>query len=187
MATSNTQPCTAYFHSPSHPFSTVPALSVSINPPSTTMAGDTLILNCTVTLAAWAELSVGTVTLEWLDTDNTLLSTGGNITLGDQMEFFPMYTRALEFNPLQTSHEGQYTCQAMSNAEGITPATFYVDVTVQSELASFIKVSCVTAFTAGIYTVHNLNNLIVVTLMPLGNKYVALEVGFYNLGSFTLL
>ena len=97
------------------------------------MAGDTLILNCTVTVADWAQLSVGTVTLEWLDSDNTSLSSGGNITLGDQMEFFPMFTRALKFNPLQTSHAGQYTCMAMSNAEGITPATAKMNVTVQSE------------------------------------------------------
>ena len=97
------------------------------------MAGDTLILTCTVTVANWAQLSVGNVTLEWLDSDNTSLSTGGNITLGDQMEFFSMFTRALKFNPLQTSHKGQYTCMAMSNAEGITPAAAYVYVTVQSE------------------------------------------------------
>ena len=111
----------------------MPALSATINPPGTTRAGDTLTLTCTVTVADWAVSSVGTVTLEWMDSEGTTLSTDGNITLGDQMGSSPMFTRTLEFNPLQTSHGGNYTCQARSDTGGITPGTAKVDVTVQSE------------------------------------------------------
>ena len=99
------------------------------------MAGDTLTLTCTVTVANWAVSTFGTITLEWLDSEGTTLNTGGAITLGDRMGSSPTFTRTLEFNPLQTSHGGQYTCRAMSDVEGISPATADdVDVTVQSEL-----------------------------------------------------
>ena len=98
------------------------------------MAGDTLTLTCTVTVADWAVLSVGIVTLEWMDSDGITLSGGGDLTLGDQMGSSPTFIHTLEFNPLRTSHGGQYTCQAMSDAEGITSVTANVNVTVQSEL-----------------------------------------------------
>ena len=100
------------------------------------MAGDTLTLTCTVTVADWAESSVGTVTLEWMDSEGTTLSTGGDITLGDQMGPSPMFTRTLEFDPLRTSHGGECTCQARSDTGGISLATADVNVTVQSEFIS---------------------------------------------------
>ena len=118
-----------------HILSTVPALSASIDPPATTMAGDTLTLTCTVTVADWAKSSIGTVTLEWLDAGGTTLSASGDITLGSQTGSSPLFTSTLEFITLRTSYGGEYTCQAMSD---VSLATASVDVIVQSEfMASY--------------------------------------------------
>ena len=112
------------------------ALSSYIDLPGTTfkLAGETLTLTCTVTVADWAESLLGAVTLEWLNSENTTLSNGGNIILNDRMGSSPSFNRTLEFNPLQTSHGGQYTCKAMSDIGEITLVMANdVNVTVQSK------------------------------------------------------
>ena len=100
------------------------------------MAGSMLTLTCTVTVADWAEPSVGTVTLEWT---GSIENTDTDINVGDQMGSSPTFTRTLNFNPLRTSHGRPYTYVAMSDAGGITPTTANVNVIVQSELAKHVR------------------------------------------------
>ena len=62
-----------------------------------------------------------------------------------------------------------------------TQSCFVVEGLPHLVAMKYICIAC-------IYTVHNVNNLVIVTLMPLDNKYivtVALEVGFYYIRNHT--
>ena len=48
-----------------------------------------------------------------------------------------IYISTLEFNPVMTSHGGQYTCQATSSADTMMATTL---LTVQSEHTVFVMV-----------------------------------------------
>ncbi len=48
-----------------------------------------------------------------------------------------IYIRTLEFNPVMTSHRGEYTCQATSSAGTMTDTTI---LTVQSGHTAFVSV-----------------------------------------------
>ena len=74
-------------------------------------------LTCTVTVV---ENLVAQPTVEWLDSNNNTVS-GSDITVGSVMSSGNgMFTLTLEFNPLHTSHGGQYTCRATHDNLGIT-------------------------------------------------------------------
>ena len=99
------------------------------------VAGDEYTLTCTVT-----ELIDGLTnmpTLEWLDSVNNPVS-GGGITVGDMNSNDTSATLTLTFNPLRTSHGGEYTCRATLVSPpvvgGIVDSAM-ATVTVQSESA----------------------------------------------------
>ncbi len=101
--------------------------TVAITPsPATAIAGESFTLTCTVILTMGVS---GPPTIEWIDLNDT--DTG--ITVGDvtaDMGDASIYTRTLTFM-LQTSHGGDYTCEATSSTvTGMDSET----LTVQSEL-----------------------------------------------------
>ena len=57
-----------------------------------------------------------------------------------------IYISTLEFNPLMTSHGGEYTCQATSSAGTMMDATI---LTVQSEHTAFVSVQWGENFVTG--------------------------------------
>ena len=84
-------------------------------------AGESYTLTCTVEVV---EGLVVTPDVKWLDPDNNVVATGGSITVGSPETSGNTTTLTLTFNPLQTSHGGEYTCRAKITIEDIS-----VDVT----------------------------------------------------------
>ena len=84
-------------------------------------AGESYTLTCTVEVV---ERLVVTPDVEWLDPDNKVITTGGDITVGSPETSGTTTTLTLTFNPLHTSHGGEYTCRANITVDGIS-----VDVT----------------------------------------------------------
>ena len=82
-------------------------------------AGESYTLTCTVEVV---EGLVVRPDVEWLDPDNNTITNGGDITVGSQETSGTITT--LTFNPLHTSHGGEYTCRAKITIEDIS-----VDVT----------------------------------------------------------
>ena len=98
-----------------------------ISSPGTRTAGELLILTCTVIVATE---SLGQPTINWIDPDGGIISSGSNVVARPITQVSnSTYIRALEFN-LQTSHGGEYTCEATSSA--VTAVATEI-LTVQSE------------------------------------------------------
>ena len=79
---------------------------VSISSSGSIIAGNTLILECTVTIVA------GVLNITWLNGSNDGLIEGNGImfnlvTISDTVQVYQLI-----FNPLDYSHIGEYTCQA---------------------------------------------------------------------------
>ena len=88
----------------------LPAPVVDITPTGDSVAGSMYTLTCTVTVV---ENLVAEPTVEWLDSKQYTVTSGSDITVGSVMSSgSSMSTLTLEFNPLHTSHGGQYTCRA---------------------------------------------------------------------------
>ena len=107
----------------------VPTFDISISDDGGPyIAGQSYNLTCTVTL----ENTTGALTVEWLDPDNNPLPNSSDIT----MERLPVnnstYTTTLHFTTLQTSHGGQYSCQATLGAFNYN-RTATTNITVQSK------------------------------------------------------
>ena len=94
---------------------------------NTSVAGDLYILTCIFNYAE--ELIIaGQPSIEWI-TPNTIagdsdISLGVVVAVGSNT-----YARTLQFNPLQTSHGGQYTCQVSVTVSG-EPMTVSAQETV---------------------------------------------------------
>ena len=84
-------------------------------------AGESYTLTCTVEVV---ERLTVTPDVEWLDPDNNTITTGGDITVGSPQRSGTTTTLTLTFNPLLTSHGGEYTCRANITIEDIS-----VDIT----------------------------------------------------------
>ena len=104
-------------------------------PDGTPSAGESYTLTCTVEVV---ERLVVTPDVEWLDPDNNVVATGGDITVGSPETSGTTTTLTLTFNPLLTSHGGEYTCRANITIEKISiidlSNTDSIDVIVQSKL-----------------------------------------------------
>ena len=83
---------------------------VAINTTSTPTAEDVFTLSCTVTVV---EGLVVQPNVEWVDSESIVEGAGTVMTKGR------VFTLDLVFNPLHTSHGGQYTCRATINIESI--------------------------------------------------------------------
>ena len=91
---------------------TAPSLVVSTEQTGTSVAGGLLILTCFV-----EAIITGQPVIEWI-TPN-IITGDSDITLGTvAMVDSTTYTRTLQFNPLRTSHGGEYTCQVTATVGG---------------------------------------------------------------------
>ena len=103
-------------------------------PGGTPSAGESYTLTCTVEVV---ERLVVTPDVEWLDPDNNVITTGGDITVGSPQPSGTTTTLILTFNPLLTSYGGEYTCRANITIDEISiidlSNTSSTDVIVQSK------------------------------------------------------
>ena len=100
--------------------------NVTIMDSGAPISGGTYNLTCTV------EANI-LPTVQWLYFINsTAVTNRSNITVGTQRTTGSTTTLTLSFNPLHTSHGGQYTCQSKIDTPAST-VTATRDVTVQGE------------------------------------------------------
>ena len=109
--------------------------SVRVDGDST--AGDTLTLTCSIVVS---EETPGEPTVEWRRvSDDNIVTSEDSITVGNPSTVGKITTVTLEFNPIKTSHAGQYTCRANISSSPLEgPQTVFVteDIIVQSMLCA---------------------------------------------------
>ena len=107
-------------------FSTELLHNVTITSSGVPTSGGTYNLTCTV------EANVPP-TVQWLYSSNgTAVTNESDITVGTERTTGSTTTLTLSFNPLHTSHGGQYTCQSTTDTPPST-VNATTDVTVQGE------------------------------------------------------
>ena len=105
------------------------------------ISGETYNLTCTV------EANVPPTTVQWLYFSNgTAVTNGSNITVWAQRTTDSTTILTLSFNPLHTSHGGQYTCRSTTDTP---PSTVNAtrNVIVQGECVHIESVACFTLCT----------------------------------------
>ena len=111
-------------------FSTVLLHDVTITSSGVPTTGETYNLTCTV------EANVPP-TVQWLYCSNgSEVTNGSGITIGTQRTTVSTTTLTLSFNPLHTSHGGQYICQSMIGTPAST-VNATRNMTVQGKYAIF--------------------------------------------------
>ncbi len=103
----------------------VDPVTVTVSPYEIPTAGESFSLICTVSLAEGDSL-IGAV--QWMGPDGVPVSRTHQTKTN-------IYISTLEFNPVMTSHGGEYICQATSSAGTMMDATL---LTVQSEHRVFV-------------------------------------------------
>ena len=108
-----------FLFSPLLPVSSLGTLEVSITTGANPTAGQSYTFTCTITPQGGL---TGTPTVQWRGPGSSVpITTSQDFTVSST----PPYT--LTINPLQQSHNGQYTCQAtIGNTTGSSSATLTV-------------------------------------------------------------
>ena len=83
-------------------------MQVSSTTEGAAIAGQQYRIVCTV---AFPTGLTNPITVQWYGLDGRI-SSGGGITLGDTLMSATNITSSLEFDPLRTSHGGQFSCRA---------------------------------------------------------------------------
>ena len=110
------------------PISTELLHNITIMDSGVPISGETYNLTCTV------EANVPP-TVQWLySSDGTAVINGSNITVGTERTTGSTTALTLSFDPLHTSHGGQYTCQS-TTATPPSTVTAKRNVTVQGQYA----------------------------------------------------
>ena len=132
--------CCLQFHNYSFEHLTAFSISTELQHNITTLSsgiprsGETYNLTCTV------EANVPP-TVQWLYTSNgTAVTNNSDITVGTQRTTDSTTILTLSFNPLHTSHGGQYTCRSTTDTP---PSTVNMtrNVTVQGEYIASLNLT----------------------------------------------
>ena len=98
---------------------------ISISATGVPTAGEEYNLTCRVNVSA------GTPSIQWQYSNGNMVATGGDIIVGSQETSGTTTTLILTFNPLLTSHGGEYSCRSV--VQETVERTAMENVTVQSE------------------------------------------------------
>ena len=108
-----------------------PAITVSVNSEGSDTAGESYALTCIV-----MEEPVGLTnmpSLQWLDSSDQVVA-DGSTTVGQIQQTDTTAMLVLTFDPVQTSHGGEYICQGtLESPPGLLMNTSEQTVTVQSK------------------------------------------------------
>ena len=88
-------------------------------------SGEEYNLTCSVNVSA------GSPSIQWQYSNVNMVATGGDITVGSQETSGNITTLTLTFNPLHTSHGGEYICRSV--VQETVERTAMENVTVQSK------------------------------------------------------
>ena len=109
-----------------------PAITVSVNSVGIPTAGGSYTVTCTI-----MEEVVGLTnmpSLQWLDSSGQEIVDGEGITVEQTHQNETTAILVLIFDPLRTSHGGEYTCQGiLESPPGMLVNTFHQTVTVLSK------------------------------------------------------
>ena len=125
-------------------FSTLalPPPEVVIIPDGSTTAGDVYTLACNTTLMENLAVEPD---IQWLYTNGTTVG-GSNITVGAVRMTGNLFIQNLTFNPLRTSHGGQYICRAHVNIPAISlpviSSQSSLNIAVQSKNMRLLAQKC---------------------------------------------
>ena len=108
-----------------------PAITVSVISEGSDTAGDSYVLTCIV--MEEIEGLTNMPSLQWLDPSDQVVA-DGSITVGQIRRTDTTATLVLTFDPVRTSHGGEYTCQGtLESPPGPLMNTSEQTVTVQSK------------------------------------------------------
>ena len=111
------------------------ASEVTIHGTGNTIAGEMYTLSCTATVV---EDLVVVPMLQWKYSNGSVVNGGSSLTLSAMVASGNATTHNLTFNPLRTSHGGEYTCRAIVNISSISisglSSSQSSEVVVQSRL-----------------------------------------------------
>ena len=120
-----------------NPHAALPASEVTIHGSGNTTAGEMYTLSCTATVV---EDLVVVPILQWKYSNGSVVNSGSSFTLSAMITSGNATTYNLTFNPLRTSHGGEYTCRAIINISSISisglSSSQSSEVVVQSKLFS---------------------------------------------------
>ena len=109
-----------------------PAITVSVNSEGNNTAGESYVLTCTV--MEEIEGLTNMPSLQWLDPSDQAVANGEGITVGQIQITDTTAILVLTFDPVRTSHGGEYTCQGtLESPPGPLMNTSEQTVTVQSK------------------------------------------------------
>ena len=113
------------------------ASEVTIHGTGNTTAGEMFTLSCTATAV---ENLIVVPILQWEYSNGSVVDGGPTFALSAMITSGNTTTRNLTFNPLQTSHGGEYTCRVIINIPSISisglSSSQSSEVVVQSKLFS---------------------------------------------------
>ena len=108
-----------------------PAITVSVISEGSDTAGESYVLTCAV--MEEVEGLTNMPSLQWLDPSDQVVD-GEGITVGQLQQNETTATLVLTFDPVRTSHGGEYTCQGtLESPPGPLMNTSEQTVTVQSK------------------------------------------------------
>ena len=109
-----------------------PAITVSVISEGSDTAGESYVLTCTV--MEEIEGLINMPSLQWLNSLDQVVTNGEGITVGQIQRTDTTATLVLTFDPVRTSHVGNYTCQGtLESPPGPLMNTSEQTVTVQSK------------------------------------------------------
>ena len=119
---------------------------MTISESGTAVAGDTLSLTCTVDVSL-------PPAVQWIHPNSSVITNSSNISVGPPVTAGNITNLTLTFNPLLTSHGGQYTCQSEVDV-GSSVQNSTHNITVRSKsayhLAHFMfSTTCVLSWLVG--------------------------------------
>ena len=109
-----------------------PAITVSVISEGSDTAGESYVLTCTV--MEEIEGLTNMPSLQWLDPSDQVVVDGEGVTVGQIQQTDTTAMLVLTFDPVRTSHGGEYTCQGtLESPPGPLMNTSEQTVTVQSK------------------------------------------------------
>jgi len=122
-------PCYSFIKVLSTLFSPVLPQMITFSESGTGIAGDTFNVTCTVDVSMLPDV-------QWIYPNDDTVTNSSGIIVGPPVTAGNITNLTLTFNPLLTSHGGQYTCHSVVTA--LSEQSAKTNITVECELVGFV-------------------------------------------------